>query len=121
MKRDHAQKFPWNQFFSNFFSKNVDLTEKLLKFFVKTVIVFLTNFYTTGWGIGRIDFTIFSFSERKLFVFPHWSHESMHKLSMQLKILNSWYSGVNLAPKSSKLISRKIQEAEKFFNFTLCG
>ena len=48
MKRDHAQKFPWNQFFSNFFSKNVDLTEKLLKFFVKTVIVFLTNFYTTG-------------------------------------------------------------------------
>ena len=27
-KRDHAQKFPWNQLFSNFFSNNVDLTEK---------------------------------------------------------------------------------------------
>ena len=31
-KRDHAQKFPWNQLFSNFFSKYVDLTEKLLIF-----------------------------------------------------------------------------------------
>ena len=24
IKRDHAEKFPWNQHFSNFFSKNVD-------------------------------------------------------------------------------------------------
>ena len=28
IKRDHAQKNSWNQFFSNFFSKNVDLTKK---------------------------------------------------------------------------------------------
>ena len=27
-KRDNAQKFPWNQLFSNFFSKNVNLTKK---------------------------------------------------------------------------------------------
>ena len=26
--RDHAQKISWNQLFRNFFSKNVDLTEK---------------------------------------------------------------------------------------------
>ena len=32
IKRDHAHKFPWNQPFSNFFSKNVDLTEKMLIF-----------------------------------------------------------------------------------------
>ena len=31
-KREQAQKFPWNQLFSNFLSKNVDLTEKMLKF-----------------------------------------------------------------------------------------
>ena len=29
-KCDHAQNISWNQLFSNFFSKNVDLTEKLL-------------------------------------------------------------------------------------------
>ena len=28
VKRDHAQKISSNQFFSNFFSKNIDLTEK---------------------------------------------------------------------------------------------
>ena len=29
-KRDHAQKFPWNQLFSSFF--DIDLTEKMLIF-----------------------------------------------------------------------------------------
>ena len=32
LKRNHAQKFPWNQLFSYFFSKNIDLTEKMLIF-----------------------------------------------------------------------------------------
>ena len=32
IKWDHAQKFPWNQLFSNFFSKIVDLTEKMVIF-----------------------------------------------------------------------------------------
>ena len=41
-KRDHIQKFPWNQPFSNSFTKTVDLTEKMLIFFVK--IVFLRLF-----------------------------------------------------------------------------
>ena len=32
MKRDHAKNISWNQILSNFFSKNVDLTEKMFIF-----------------------------------------------------------------------------------------
>ena len=32
MKRNHALKISWNQLFSYFFNKNVDLTEKMLIF-----------------------------------------------------------------------------------------
>ena len=38
IKRYHAQKFPWNQFFSNFFSKTVDLTGKNVDFFRETIV-----------------------------------------------------------------------------------
>ena len=43
-KTKRTTLFPWNQLFSNFFGKNVNLTEKMSIFFVKTVIAFLTNF-----------------------------------------------------------------------------
>ena len=36
--------FPWNQLFSNFFSKNVDLTKKNVYFSAKIVIVFCSAF-----------------------------------------------------------------------------
>ena len=36
--------FSWNQLFSNFFSKSIDLTEKLLIFSVKFVIAFFSIF-----------------------------------------------------------------------------
>ena len=32
LKNDHTKKFPWNQLFSNFSSKNVELTKKMLIF-----------------------------------------------------------------------------------------
>ena len=44
IKHDHSKKFPWNQLFSNFFSKSVNLTGKKCWFSVKLVIVFLTTF-----------------------------------------------------------------------------
>ena len=40
IKRDHTQKFPCNQLFSNFFSKNVDLTGKKCIFSQKQFLCF---------------------------------------------------------------------------------
>ena len=54
---DHAQKISWNQLFSNFFSKNVDLTEKMLIFSVKSWSRFITLFHT-------VKLFVMSFSNR---------------------------------------------------------
>ena len=46
MKRNHAQNFPWNQLFSDFFSKTVTFTN----FFQKCVRVNFCNFHTVWWS-----------------------------------------------------------------------
>ena len=47
VKRDHAQKYSWNQLFSNFFSKYIItlIWRKNVDFSVKIVIAFLVLFH----------------------------------------------------------------------------
>ena len=47
IKRDHAQKFPSNHLFCNFFSENVDLTEKMLIF--RKNLDRVLNYFSTLW------------------------------------------------------------------------
>ena len=63
-KRDHEKKISWNQFFTNFFCKNVDFTEKM---FVKIVITFHSTFSL----FQRVDLTKYFFDKREFLAFPH--------------------------------------------------
>ena len=55
-KRDHAQKFPWNQLFSKFFSENVDLTEKNFHTVLVGNEVISRKFFEWKWR-ASINFT----------------------------------------------------------------
>ena len=55
-KRDHTQKFPWNQLFSNLFSKTVDLTEK-------------------SWFFRKISDRVFDDCVLSIAIWGSWFHE----------------------------------------------
>ena len=93
IKRDHAQKFPWNHLFSNFFSKIVGLTEKMW-------IVFLTTFPhgTTSpffrENDNKVQRTVWKSRQkydhcflRKIYIF------SVKSTTLLKKLLKRWFHG----------------------------
>ena len=68
--RDHAKKFPWNQLFSNFFSKNVGLTEKY-RFFDKKNGHHVFDGFSTTLCNNRFHEIFLKSNGSKVLIFKH--------------------------------------------------